>query len=354
MSGLWVLRVWVRLGKTASEGITRMNSRAQRFALITGLVVLLFGASHAALSWSGTDIAAITATPSAEGIPFIPIPTRDAAVPIDDYLAQVFTPNIVYMPGFGHLEVHNTPDGDVIGQLGSYIHPVLLTGESEIIDGETWVSILYDDPPTPEDYGDVWPFGDVFVLNIEGQYAGWVRRIQLVANMPRAVFCADPRIAPLMDDLRAALRDEDAEALAEIVSPRGLYMSFHNGSIIFLTPDEVSGIFVDDSERNWGNNGYRQNDLISSLAEGVIPRLKEDLQSEDRIVMCNDNQDGLSDNTVLYALRIDGYEGMHNFYAVMHPGAPGFEMDWSAWGLAFEYWDDEPRILGFGHYRWTP
>lgn len=334
-----------------------MNVRAPRFTLTVCLVMLISGASYAALTSHAapaalTETPSITPTPSAEGIPFIPIPTRDSAVPLDDYIAEVFTPNIVYLPGFGR-RVHKTPGGEESGTLGS-IQPVRLTGESQVVDGEIWVEIVYDDPPMPEDYGYAWPFSDVFVLNIEPKYAGWVKRINLVANMPRAVFCADPRITPLMDDLRAALADEDIEALAEIVSPRGLYMSFHNGGVLHLTPEEVRGFFEDETERNWGNNGYRQGDLISSLADGVIPVLKEDLSSEDRIVACNDNQDGLSDITVLYALRMNGYEGMHNFYSVMHPGPPGFELDWSAWGLAFEYWDEQPRLMGLGHYKWVP
>lgn len=78
------------------------------------------------------------------------------------------------------------------------------------------------------------------------------------------------------------------------------------------------------------------------------------MSSEERTVSCNDNQDSISLTSVLYALRMNSYEGMHNFYSVMHPGPPGFELDWSAWGLAFEYWDNEPRLLGLGHYEWTP
>lgn len=98
-----------------------------------------------------------------------------------------------------------------------------------------------------------------------------------------------------------------------------------------------------------------RDDFIGSLADDIIPVLSEDLLSENLSIACGDNQDNLSNNSVLYALRINSYDsgGVHNFYSVVRPGAPGFELDWSAWGLAFEYWDEEPRILGLGHYRWT-
>lgn len=335
---------------------TSMNVRVRRFALISCLLVSLFGASHAARSWRVSYVppAFITMTPSLESLRITPIPTRDEFAPLSDYLAEVFDPNIAYLVAFlpseVQLEVQDTPNGDVIDELGNS-RQVRLTGESEIIDGETWVSIAYDD--LPEDDGNVWHLGDVLVRDIEGQYTGWILRLHLAGNLPRALFCADPRVEPLIDDLRAAVAGEDVQALARIVSPRGLYMSYGGGGVLHLTPDEVHGFFEDEVARNWGNNGYGPDDLLGSLADLVIPTLREDLSSEALSIACTDNQDNLSDNNVLYALPIAGYN-IHNFYSLMRPGMPGFELDWSAWGLAFEYWDNQPRLLGIGHYKWTP
>jgi hypothetical protein len=227
-------------------------------------------------------------------------------------------------------------DGQTFDQIGSLDNgdSVLLSGETRIVDGETWASIRYD-----------------------GDRVGWVKRNTLVGNLDRELFCEDPRIEPLFTSLQDAVQNEDGEALSEIVSPRGLYLSFHGGRAVFINPAEISGIFEDEILRNWGTNGYRQDDLIGTLVDDVIPTLQKDLLSHLHIIACNDNQDHLSTSSFLYALRIDGFEGydaITNFYSVMRPGAPGYELEWSAWGLAIDYWDGQPRLMGLAHYRWTP
>ena len=178
---------------------------------------------------------------------------------------------------------------------------------------------------------------------------GWSASL-LVGTLDPALFCIDPRPEALIASFQDTLRRRDGAALVEIVSPRGLYMSIGGGHSIFLEPDEITGFFDDALPRNWGNNGYSGIDFIGSLAEDVTPSLIDDFSSQNLTMACNDNQDGLSNRSVLYALQIAGYD-ITDFYSVMRPGQA---LDWRAWGLAIEYWEDQPRLMGLSGYGWTP
>lgn len=258
----------------------------------------------------------------------------------DDGFANLLDTSIEYRVAFlpygETLAVRNgVDDAQTFEEIASLQNgdSVLLTGETQVIDGDLWMAIGLDDQ------------------------VGWVLRNTLIGNLDRELFCEDPRIEPLFSSLEYAVQNEDSDGLSELVSPRGLYLGFDGGAAIHFTTAEISSIFEDERLRNWGSNGLTPDELTGSLVDLVIPTLHEDLLSQDRIIACNDNQDLLSTADFLYALRIDGFEGygaITNFYSVMHPGSPGYELEWSAWGLAFEYWDGQPRLMGLAQYRWMP
>lgn len=171
----------------------------------------------------------------------------------------------------------------------------------------------------------------------------------------RDVFCEDERPPQIIEALRDVVRNQDGEAFARLVSPNGLYMSLNSGTTIHLSVDEVRDFFDDEVVRNWGSNGYNPIEVEASLAGSITDFLVDDLLPDNITIACNNNQDDLSEQTVLYNILIpdQSIDYINNFYSVMRPGEVGWEHNWGAWGLAFEYRDGAPLIFAMTHYRWT-
>lgn len=174
-------------------------------------------------------------------------------------------------------------------------------------------------------------------------------------------FCNDSRPLELIETLRNAVRNHDGQQFANLVSPHGLYMSLYpGGRAIHLTVDEVRSFFGDKTVRDWGTNGYSGSTIQMSLADGVATLLEEDLLPENANIACNDNQDGLSNQKVLYSIDLPdrctecASYAVGNFYSVMRPGPPEYELEWGAWGLGFEYWQGQPTLIALTHYIGMP
>ena len=209
--------------------------------------------------------------------------------------------------------------------------PVEITRPGRLPNNELWVPISYDDGKS-----------------------GWVPRQFIIGNIDPEAFCSDARVTELIEVLKEAVRNRDSAQLAEVVSPRGLYLAQHSDERQFLPPEVVATFFEDTLPRRWQRHDIGRDIFITeSLAVEVTDKLQRDLLADDITTTCNLNQDGLSDQTSLYAARLPGYEA-NNFYAIKRPGPPGFELDWGAWGIVIEYWDDEPVILALGYYVWFP
>ena len=157
----------------------------------------------------------------------------------------------------------------------------------------------------------------------------------------------------LIATLQQAVREQDGTQLANIVSPRGLYMAQYGDTSVYLMPEEVHNFFENTELYTWSNTFTGEGSVTESLAGEVTVKLQQDLLSPEIQIACNNNQDTLSDQSSLYAIEIPGYKAV-NFYSVLRPGKPGFELDWGAWGLVIEYWGDEPTLLSLGYYVWFP
>ena len=166
-----------------------------------------------------------------------------------------------------------------------------------------------------------------------------------------ATFCSDQRPLEILEAVKGAVRNRDGQALANLVSPDGLYMSlFPSADPVHLTIIDVELFFEDDTMRNWGNNVNSGEPIEASLAGRVTTLLQEDLLADNIILACNNNQDTLSTGTTLYSID----HPVDNFYSAMRPGAPGSELSWGAWGLGFEYRQGQPLLTVLTHYIWTP
>src|SRR5262249_30884469 len=127
-----------------------------------------------------------------------------------------------------------------------------------------------------------------------------------------------------------------------------------------LLPAEIRRFFRDNAPRDWGRNGNTEQPITGTLADKVTKLLQKNLAPKDvsQNIACNDNHDDLSDKEVLeHGLQLPGMQSereISNFYSVVRPGPPGYDLDWGAWGLAIEYWSGQPVLTGLVYYYWTP
>ncbi|MFC1959477.1 hypothetical protein ACFLYO_02095 [Chloroflexota bacterium] len=166
-----------------------------------------------------------------------------------------------------------------------------------------------------------------------------INLLTATSSAPDAVdaifFCSDSRPLKLIETLQNAVRNQDGQQFANLISPNGIYMSLYPaGRAIHLTIDEVRGFFDDDTIRDWGTNQYSGSTIQESLADGITALLEEVLLPENANIACNDNQDSLSNRTVLYSIYLPDCCTESNFCSVMRPGPPGYELEWGAWVLS--------------------
>jgi hypothetical protein len=193
--------------------------------------------------------------------------------------------------------------------------------------------------------------GEWFGIEFEGQ-AAWVNQDYVMGNVDEFLFCGDSRVQTVIDSLKEAIRNRDGEAFASLVAPQGLYLGLQERTQR-LSMSEVRAFFDEQYPRFWGFD-WNEEPLIYSLGCDVLALLDADLLAENVQVACQDNQDNLSINTVLYAVNVPGNYRITNFYSFLRPGEAGYEMDWGAWGIGFSYWEDQPRVFALGHYVWVP
>jgi hypothetical protein len=214
-------------------------------------------------------------------------------------------------------------------QNGDTVQPA---GAGQMIDGALWIPIQYNTGKS-----------------------GWVNRNFLIATQERSAFCDDQRPLALIAALQEAVQHLNSRKFAQLVAPRGLYLALDGDKTLLISPADLQGFFADRTLRNWGRNGNTDGIVSGTLAEKVTPLLQQNLVPRNATVQiaCNDNQDDLSERTSLDLITIPG-DKIDNFYSVLRPGPPGYDLNWGAWGLAIEYWNGEPVLTGMVYYYWTP
>jgi len=214
-------------------------------------------------------------------------------------------------------QVAGVSGGDV-GELEFDRRGLVLTGNATNLGSSTWVEILR-------------PSGG----------SGWVSSANLTQDVPSEAFCADPRVPPLIETLRASLAKRDASALQPLVDPRrGLTVRFDwwNPEVTFGV-SQLPELFTGDESQDWGT-------LVSGGAiqgpfkELILPRLDE-VARGDISPACNQTLIG---PTLREARWPSEYANL-NYYALYHPAeAAGGEYAWSTWLVGIEYVDNQPYL----------
>lgn len=239
----------------------------------------------------------------------------------------------------GPYAVIRVADGDVLNirQLAGASYPVVGSFPSDAI------NVMRTGPIAGEPNGAVW----MEVQNPSGG-TGWVNAFYLTEYVSHDAFCADTRIAPLIQKLRTSMDQSDGLMLSQLVSPAH-GMNVHLWAYqqpVNYTPEQAVGAFVSTAIYNWGGGPSGMNDL-GTFKDVIQPRMLDTLNAPNMETYC----DSLDKVYPLFAPW--PYPGVR-YYNLYKPGTPGTELDYRTWLIGIEYYKGEPYIYGMVNIVWEP
>jgi hypothetical protein len=205
---------------------------------------------------------------------------------------------------------------------------VMRTGPSAMADGDLWVQV--QNP---------------------GGGTGWVNANYLTEYVAPATFCADSRVAPLLNDLGTSFKTSNGGTLASQVSPaHGLtiYLWRYGISHTFKHND-ARWVFESTYEHNWGPAPASGLETIGSFHEKVLPFLQEVFNANYSLIC-----DSLGTATQFGSNPWPVEYTNVNFYTVYKPGTPGVDVDFRYWLVGVEYVQGQPSVFAMIHFAWEP
>ena len=183
------------------------------------------------------------------------------------------------------------------------------------------------------------------------QLIGWVNRQYVVPQVAPSVYCADPNLRAIVDEVIEAVRTQNGKRLAKVITPgRGLHLGgYHWEHMLPFSEREVTIFFTDTTYRDWGQSEYGAA-IQGSLPDVIVPLLKDNLLGKNESFACNDIQDGTEGIDHFY---INSGINALPFYSVLRPNI-GSGFDWGAWIFGFDYWQGVPTLSVLAYNFFTP
>ena len=239
----------------------------------------------------------------------------------------------------GPYAVIRVAEGDVLNirQLAGASYPVVGSFPSGAI------NVMRTGPIAGELDGTEW----MEVQNPSGG-AGWVNAYYLTEYVTHDAFCADTRIAPLIEKLKTSMNQSDGLLLSQQVSPAH-GMNVHLWAYqqpVHYTPEQAVGAYVSTEIFNWGGGPSGMPDL-GTFKDLIQPKMLDVLNAPNMETYCD------SLDKVYPLAHPWPYPGIH-FYNLYRPGTPGIELDYRTWLIGIEYYKGEPYIYGMVNIVWEP
>jgi len=239
----------------------------------------------------------------------------------------------------GPYAVIRVAEDDVLNihQLAGASYPVVGSFPSDAID------VMRTGPIAGEQNGTTW----MEVQNPSGG-TGWVNAFYLTEYVSQDAFCADTRIAPLIEKLKMSMNQSDGLLLSQLVNPEhgmNVHLWAYQPAVHF-TPEQAVGAFVSTEIYDWGAGPRGESDY-GTFKEIIQPKMLDTLNAPNMETYC----DNL---TKVYPLfRPWPYPGIH-YYNLYKPGTPGIDLDFRTWLIGIEYYKGEPYIYGMVNIIWEP
>jgi hypothetical protein len=220
---------------------------------------------------------------------------------------------------------------DVLETLGPEVRDLLPTGNIEETDGIHWVEIQR-----------------------EGETTGWVSRAFLTEQVTSQAFCDDERAGRLIGNFAQAVKEQNGEALARLVSPEhGLTIQHNwwNPAVTLDSTETVQNLFFSTTDFDWGTAGGSGEPLVGSFRDIVLPMLR-DVIDVDYSQHCNLLESGTSAGGTTGQLTWPVEYANLNFYALFRAAPAGEEMNWRTWAVGIEYVGGVPYLAVLIQYDW--
>jgi len=220
---------------------------------------------------------------------------------------------------------------DVLDTLGPERRDLQPTGNVEEADGVTWVEIQRDSEAT-----------------------GWVSREFLTEQVVPQAFCDDERVGKLLDDFAQAVKNQDGEALARLVSPvQGLTMQHNwwNPAVKLDSPEAIKNLFFSTTDFDWGTADGSGLPLVGPFKEVILPKL-QDVINADYTRHCNILESGTSAGGTAGLLTWPAEYANLNTMALFRAAAAGDEMNWRTWVVGIDYVGGTPYLSVLVQYGW--
>ncbi|HKI52821.1 MAG TPA: hypothetical protein VJ987_01755, partial [Anaerolineales bacterium] len=205
------------------------------------------------------------------------------------------------------------------------------------------INIMRTGPIAQELDGTEW----MEVQNPSGG-TGWVNSFYLTEYVSHDAFCADTRIAPLIEKLKTSMNQSDGLLLSQQVSPAH-GMNVHLWAYqqpVHLNTEQAIGAFVSTDIYNWGSGPSGMDDL-GTFKDVIQPKMLDVLNAPNMETYCD------SLDKVYPLAQPWPYPGIH-YYNLYKPGTPGTELDYRTWLIGIEYYKGEPYIYGMVNIVWEP
>ncbi len=266
----------------------------------------------------------LTPTASPAPPPAAPTPTVTRA---PSALAGPFAVVLVQPTDRLNVRAGPGPDQPVLATLPPDASGLLPTGREQIVQGARWVEVRLPD-------------GRI----------GWVNAAFLTQQVSPQAFCADPQVVALLDRLEAAIREQDGQALAALISPiHGLRIHVSRLSdAVVIRPDQAVTLFTDDTPIRWGVHPASALEIVGPFREAVLPDLL------DVITRPHERHCGLLVPPVTYQPAWPEAYRAFNFYSLHRPGTPGNELDWRTWVVGVAVVDGRPYVAVLMQFFWEP
>lgn len=235
---------------------------------------------------------------------------------------------VVWAPADGLVPVREPAgtQGAVVDNLRRDQRGIRLTGRTTRLGSSNWVEILRP-----------------------GGGTGWVNEWNLTSDVSSAEFCADGRVADLINRLRSAVAAKDEELLAGLISPRhGLVvrLDWWNPEVVY-SPEVVPQLFRSPDVVDWGTEAGTGTPIRGPFPVVILPALQSGLGEAATQVSCNVLASGETGRQPQWP----GEYANLNFYSVYTAASPVARFSWRTWAIGFEYVGGDPFIVVLVQYR---
>jgi photosystem II stability/assembly factor-like uncharacterized protein len=179
---------------------------------------------------------------------------------------------------------------------------------------------------------------------------GWVNGSYLTEYISHDAFCADTRIAVLIEQLKGSMNQSNGDMFAGLVSPvhgTDVRLWAYDAAVNFNTTT-ARNVFTSTEVYQWGSGPAGGTEYGTGTFSQVIqPKLLDVLNAPNMETYCDEL-------TKVFPLSIPWPYPNIRYYNLYRPSTTSTSLDFRTWLIGFEYINDQPYLYGMVNIVWEP